>query len=153
MTPLDKGQLWVMRIRAGAIGLLALVAAAIAETVLRDEIGLARGVIVLPLLPPLLWLALIAPGRRFRAWGYRVDGEELEVRHGVWTEVETVVPFERVQHIDIAQGPLERAFGVTRLIVHTAGTLHSQVPLPGLARATAERMRDEIRARIRRDEA
>jgi uncharacterized protein len=59
------------------------------------------------------------------------------------------VPLERVQHIDISQGPLERGFGVCRLLVHTAGTMHSRVVLPGLARATAERMRDEIRARIR----
>ena len=77
---------------------------------------------------------------------------ELQVRHGVWTKVHTVVPLGRVQHIDISQGPLERAFAVCRLVVHTAGTMHSQVVLPGLARATAEGMRDEIRSRIRQEE-
>jgi membrane protein YdbS with pleckstrin-like domain len=40
---------------------------------------------------------------------------------------------------------------VSRLIVHTAGTLHSQVTLPGLTRPVAEAMRDEIRARIRQE--
>jgi membrane protein YdbS with pleckstrin-like domain len=62
-----------------------------------------------------------------------------------------VVPLRRVQHLDVAQGPLERAFGVTRLVLHTAGTMNSQIVLPGLTRATAEGIRDEIRAHIRQE--
>ncbi|HEX8256822.1 MAG TPA: PH domain-containing protein, partial [Allosphingosinicella sp.] len=77
----------------------------------------------------------------------------LHIGRGVWTKTETIVPLARVQHIDVSQGPLERAFGISRLILHTAGTMHSLVVLPGLARGTAEAMRDDIRARIRRDEA
>jgi hypothetical protein len=153
MTPLDKGQLWVMRIRAGAFSLVFLLAGAGLEALLRDEIGLPRGVISLPLLLLAIWITFIAPARRFRAWGYAMDGEELQVQHGLLTRIHTVVPLSRVEHLDIAQGPLERSFGVTRLIVHTAGTLHSQIQLPGLARATAETMRDEIRARIRQEAA
>lgn len=153
MTALEPGQLWVMRIRAAALALAVLIAAGIAETILADQIGLTRGIIVLPLLLPLLYAVFIAPARRFRAWGYAMDADELAVRRGVWTEVHTVVPLDRVQHIDVAQGPLERGFGVCRLIVHTAGTMHSQVALPGLARETAERMRDEIRDRIRQEQA
>jgi membrane protein YdbS with pleckstrin-like domain len=149
MTPLDKGQLWVMRIHAAAAALLLLLAGAVAEAVLRDQIGLPRGVILLPLLLISIWIVFLAPARRFHAWGYGMDAEELQVRRGLLTQVHTVVPLDRIQHIDLAQGPLERSFGVSRLVVHTAGTLHSQVLLPGLARPTAEAMRDEIRARIR----
>jgi hypothetical protein len=153
MTPLDKGQLWVMRIHAAVLALVLLLAGAIAESVLRDEIGLPRGTILAPLLLVSAWLVILAPMRRFTAWGYAMDGEELQVRRGLLTQVHTVVPLDRVQHIDIAQGPLERSFAVSRLIVHTAGTLHSQVVLPGLPRPTAEAMRDEIRARIRQEPA
>src|SRR3712207_7159370 len=42
------------------------------------------------------------------ALGYALDGEELRVARGVWTRIETIVPLARVQHIDVAQGPLER---------------------------------------------
>jgi hypothetical protein len=129
-----------------------MLAGAAAEAVLRDKIGLPRGAIALPLLIPIAWLVLVAPPRRYRAWGYQMDEDELHVRRGVLTQVHTLVPLGRVQHIDIAQGPLERACGVCRLIVHTAGTLHSQVVLPGLSRSTAEAMRDSIRARIAEDE-
>ena len=108
---------------------------------------------MLPLLVPLLWAVSVAPARRWRAWGYAMNADELQVRRAIWIEVHTVVPLDRVQHIDLSQGPLERAFGISRLIVHTAGTMHSQVVLPGLARPTAERMRDDIRARIRSEAA
>jgi hypothetical protein len=153
MTPLNKGHLWVMRIHAAIFALGLLLAGAVAEAVLRDKIGVPRGAITLPLLLLAIWIVFVAPRRRFDAWGYLMDGEELQVRHGVLTRVHTVVPLDRVQHIDIAQGPLERSFGVSRLIVHTAGTLHSQVLLPGLPRETAEAMRDDIRARIRQEPA
>jgi membrane protein YdbS with pleckstrin-like domain len=149
MTPLDKGQLWVMRIHAASFSLALLLVGAVAETVLRGELQVPRGIVLLPLLLVAAWLVFIAPARRFRTWGYAMDSEELQVQRGLLTRVHTVVPLDRIQHIDIAQGPLERSFGVSRLIVHTAGTLHSQVTLPGLTRPTAETMRDEIRARIR----
>jgi uncharacterized protein len=148
-TPLERGQLWLMRIRAGIGALLVLAAAGALETAFAAELRLPRGILVLPLLLPLAWAAFVAPSRRYRAWGYAMDGEELQVRRGIWTQVHTVVPLDRIQHIDVAQGALERSLGLWRLIVHTAGTLHSEVVLPGLARETAERMRDEIRARIR----
>jgi membrane protein YdbS with pleckstrin-like domain len=69
----------------------------------------------------------------------------------VWTQIDTTVPLRRVQHLDVAQGPLERLFGVTRLVLHTAGTANSEVVLPGLTRATAEAYRDDIRAHIRQE--
>jgi membrane protein YdbS with pleckstrin-like domain len=153
MTSLDKGQLWVMRIRGAVTAIVVLLVGAAADFVLRSEFGLPRGTAIGPMLLIALWLGFFVPGRHYRAWGYAMDADELQVRHGVLVQVHTVVPLDRVQHIDIAQGPLERAFGVSRLIVHTAGTLHSQVTVPGLLRRTAEAMRDEIRVRIRQEAA
>ncbi len=155
MTPLDSGQLWVMRIH-GAIAAAVLIALALAAELVVATIsenlppsGLIAGLVVLALIYP----CLISPGRRYRAWGYRIESDELHIGHGVLTRVFTVVPFVRVQHIDVAQGPIERVFGVSRLMLHTAGTEHSLVVLPGLDAETAERLRDDIRARIRADAA
>ncbi len=148
MAPLEPGQLWVMRVRALAAALVLLAAAAIAGQALRDEFGLPRWSLVLPLAPFLLYWVLVRPGRAFRAWGYAIDPAELQVRQGIFTQTHTIVPLDRVQHIDISQGPLERAFAVCRLVLHTAGTMHSLVVVPGLARGTAERIRDDIRARV-----
>lgn len=153
MTPLDRGLLRLMQIRGAATGGLLTAAAAIAEVVLRDSSPLPWGLLAGPALLILAYLALWAPPRRYRAWGYRMDAEELRVRRGVWTRVHTLVPLDHVQHIDVSQGPLERALGICSLVLHTAGTLHSQIVIPGLTRDGAERMRDEIRARIREEPA
>ncbi|WP_165356564.1 PH domain-containing protein [Sphingosinicella sp. BN140058] len=151
MIPLERGQLLVMRVRAFALALAVFAAAAVGEALLHEKGVVPRGAITLPVLVPLLWLVAISPARRFRAWGYQRTQDELHVRHGILTEIETVVPLDRVQHIDIAQGPLERACRVSRLVLHTAGTANSQVVVPGLSREAAESMRDDIRARIRQE--
>ncbi|AHE53847.1 PH domain-containing protein [Sphingomonas sanxanigenens] len=151
MTRLEPGQLWVMRIRAAILGCVLIVPAIVGGFFIQSEFGWPAW------LPPLVgavllvWPVLIAPGRRFAAWGYEEDADALLIAHGVWTEVRTVVPFKRVQHIDVAQGPIERGFGVAQLVLHTAGTAHSLVVLPGLARDAAEAMRDRIRSHIRQE--
>ena len=151
MIPLERGQLWVMRIHALAIGALALPAGLLGEAIVRDNVDLPPGIVTIPLLVLLLYPILVAPGRRYRAWGYAMDADELRIARGVWTRIETIVPLARVQHVDVSQGPIERTFGVCRLVLHTAGTMHSRVVLPGLARATAEALRDEVRGRIVQD--
>lgn len=142
-----------MRLHALAFAaILGAVAAGIAIAV-RSRIPTPPLALLLsPLLPLFGYTVLIAPARRFRAWGYGLVGDELRVASGLWTRTETHVPLARVQHVDVSQGPVERAFRVCRLILHTAGTANSVVVLPGLARGTAEAIRDQVRARIRLEE-
>jgi membrane protein YdbS with pleckstrin-like domain len=129
-----------------------LVAAAFAA-----DLGPLRRTAVPPLAVPgtilLLGLAaaVVVPRRRYRRWGYREGEDELEIRRGMLIRVRTIVPFGRVQHIDVAQGPVQRPFGLATLILHTAGTQGADVPLPGLLHADAEAMRDRIRAKIRQE--
>jgi membrane protein YdbS with pleckstrin-like domain len=153
LTPMDRGLLRLMQVRGAMAGLFLLAAAAVGEVFVDRLAPVPAGLLVGAALVILLYLAVLAPPRRYHAWGYGMDAEELQVRRGVWTRVHTMVPLDHVQHIDVSQGPLERAFGVCSLVLHTAGTLHSQIVLPGLARDTAERIRDEIRARIREEAA
>lgn len=149
LQPLEKGQLGVMLVRGAIVWAVLLTAASIPAFATADDTGIAPGALLGALALLLAYPALIAPFRSFRAWGYGVSADELQLRHGIWTEIETLVPLRRVQHLDVAQGPLQRAFGVTRLVLHTAGTANSTVVLPGLSRTTAETIRDEIRAQIR----
>ncbi len=151
MQALHPAQKSVLRIRA-LIVVLPLLAMSLALDFgpLRElnlPGGLAPGIVALLGLAALM----ILPGRRYRAWGYREDEDELHVRSGMLFRLHTIVPFGRVQHIDIAQGPIERAFGLATLILHTAGTRGSSVPLPGIERGQAEAMRDRIRGKIRQE--
>lgn len=153
LMPLDRGLLRLMQIRGAVAGCVLLAAAAVGEALVDELVALPRGLLFGAALLILLYLSLLAPPRRYRAWAYGMDSDELQVRRGVWTRVHTVVPLDHVQHIDVSQGPVERALGICSLILHTAGTLHSQIVLPGLTRATAEGIRDEIRGRMREEPA
>ena len=62
-----------------------------------------------------------------------------------------MVPFGRVQHIDVHQGPIERAYGLATLVLHTAGTHNASVALPGLGHDDALAMREDIRAHVKRE--
>jgi membrane protein YdbS with pleckstrin-like domain len=92
----------------------------------------------------LAWIAYAWPRRTYRHTFYVLDVDGLEIRTGVWWRDVMSIPRSRVQHIDVSQGPLERSFGLGRLIVYTAGTEHSRVELPGLDHATALRLRDHL---------
>lgn len=151
MTALDPRQVKVLRVRALIVAAaLTVIAVGVCLGPLRATpipFGVLPGTVaVLGLLT-----VLILPRRRYRAWGYREEQDELHVRHGLLVRVQTAVPFARVQHIDLAQGPIERGYGLARLILHTAGTRGASIRLPGLAREEAEAMRDRIRAKIRED--
>jgi len=79
---------------------------------------------------------------RHRRW--RLTDVGLEVRHGVWWKHLQAIPWARVQHADVSQGPIQRAYGVGTLTVHTAGTSNSSVNLAGLSHEVAIELRDEI---------
>lgn len=151
MTPLDPRQKSVLRIRLALVATVLIAAAFVADIGPLRETAVRQGLV--PGLVALLALIglLVLPGRRYRAWGYREEAEELHIRHGLFVRMLTALPFARVQHIDLAQGPIERRFGLARLILHTAGTRGAAIPLPGLAQAEAERLRDAIRAKMRQD--
>lgn len=151
MTALDKGQLWVLRVRSMGAAAILLLALLVAEAAWLPPLPIMPGTLSAAAAVAVLAWGMLMARRRYRSWGYRLDEEELHIQHGIWTRVRTIVPFGRVQHIDVAQGPLERQFGVGTLILHTAGTRNSTVVLPGLAHEEAGRIRDVIRARIRQD--
>ena len=91
------------------------------------------------------------PSRRYIARGYQISDDRLRVVRGIMWRSDTVVPFGRVQHIDVDQGPIDRFFGIATLTLHTAGSHNASVSLPGLGLELANDMREEIRAAIRRD--
>ena len=137
----------MLRISGALLSVPLLIAAAIAEFVVPGWTGGVLGPVALIA----LWLILRVPLRRYAARGYALGEERLRVVGGVMFHTDTVVQFGRVQHIDVDQGPIERAYGLATLTVHTAGTHNASVSLPGLAHADALAMRESIRAAIRRD--
>ena len=90
------------------------------------------------------WSAYAWPPLEYRRTAYMLDDRGIEIRGGVVWRTVMSIPRSRVQHIDVSQGPLERYFGLGRLVIYTAGTDHSRVELPGLAHAVALALRDRL---------
>ncbi len=82
-------------------------------------------------------------GRRFGSWGYAEREDDLLVRRGVMFSRLSVVPYGRMQFIDVTAGPLERAFGLATVRLHTAAAA-TDARIPGLEREEAARLRDSL---------
>ena len=151
LQPVDPAYPKVMRIGLALSWLPLMIGAVVVDALVMPRIEGPVGLVT-----ALVWFgALIAivllPARRYQRLGYRLGDEELRVARGYFIRIDTIVPFVRVQHIDVAQGPIERRYGLSHLIVHTSGTHNSTLTLPGLPAERAAEMRDAIRAHIRSD--
>ena len=103
-------------------------------------------------LPLFAAIAIVAAPRRIHArLRYGMTETLLRVVRGWLFHVDTIVPFVRVQHLDVKRGPLDKAFGTATLVVHTAGTHNSIVTLPGLSPDRAAQIRETIRDHVRTD--
>jgi hypothetical protein len=83
--------------------------------------------------------------RAVRSWGYAERDEELMVRHGVMVRRLSIVPYGRMQFVDVSAGPVERAFGLATVQLHTAAAA-SDAGIPGLEPVEANRLRDRLAA-------
>jgi len=82
---------------------------------------------------------------RYRAWGYCERDEDLLVRHGLLFRQLSVVPYGRMQFVDVSAGPIDRLFGLATVQLHTAAAA-SDARIPGLCQADADRLRDRLAA-------
>jgi membrane protein YdbS with pleckstrin-like domain len=80
----------------------------------------------------LLGLGLVWVLLAYRVWVYQIRDDSLYLERGVVTHVRTIVPYVRIQHVDTSRSALERALGLSTLVVHTAGSRRADDPVPGL---------------------
>ncbi|MFF5702039.1 PH domain-containing protein [Streptomyces sp. NPDC012794] len=97
-----------------------------------------------------LWLVVLGwgwvlVGRNWRSWRYAERTDDLLISRGVLWREETVVPYGRMQLVEVTSGPLERRFGLASVQLHTAAAA-TDAKIPGLAPAEAERLRDRLTA-------
>ncbi len=91
-----------------------------------------------------IWSALVVP-RQVRAVGYAEREADLLVRKGVMFRSLVVVPYGRMQFVDVQSGPLARALGIAQVQLHTASP-GTDASIPGLPPAEAARLRDRLAA-------
>jgi uncharacterized protein len=81
--------------------------------------------------------------RRYLAWAYHEREEDLIVSRGVLVRRVSVVPYGRMQFVEVTAGPFERVFRLATVQLHTAAAA-SDARIPGLERDEAARLRDRI---------
>ena len=94
--------------------------------------------------PPVL-VPTVAVERRWAAWAYLEREDDLLVRRGVVVRRTSVVPYGRMQYVDVTAGPLDRRLGLATVTLHTAAAA-TDASVPGLLAAEATRLRDRLAA-------
>ncbi|WP_187370076.1 PH domain-containing protein [Streptomyces boluensis] len=82
-------------------------------------------------------------GRNWHSWRYAERADDLLIQRGVLWREETVVPYGRMQLVEVESGPLQRKFGLAGLQLHTAAAA-TDATVPGLDPHEAERLRDRL---------
>lgn len=78
---------------------------------------------------------------RVRSIGYALRQDDLLVRRGVMFREQKAVPYGRLQHVDVNQGPFDRMMGIYTLQLVTAA---SSATIPGLTRSDSDGLRDHL---------
>ena len=107
----------------------------------------ARGALA-GVLSVVVWVALgglfaLFFRRRFKAWRYQERHEDLIVARGVMVRRLSVVPYGRMQFVEVTAGPIERLFNLSTVKLHTAAAA-SDARIPGLETDEAARLRDRL---------
>jgi len=89
-----------------------------------------------------LWMRWVVV-QRWRSWGYAERDADLVIRHGVMVRTFTVVPYGRMQFVDVTQGPLDRWLDLSTVTLHTAAA-RSDATIPLLRTEEANRLRDRL---------
>ena len=123
----------------GAILLLAVLALLTGLLSLPVVVWLPVGVVVIALAA----VGWVQVGRNARWWAYAERDEDLYVRHGVMYRRLVVVPYGRMQYVDVQSGPLEQVFRIASVHLHTASP-GTSARIPGLPAEEAARLRDRL---------
>ena len=120
-------------------------------------VAVAVGAALLLVLPDLWWIGALVvasavvgaaggwvwAGRNQRSWGYVENADDLLVTRGVMFKRLVAIPYGRMQFVDVQAGPVDRAFGIATVTLHTASS-ETAADIPGLLAGEATRLRNRL---------
>ncbi len=133
-------RLWQMRCAEVAVSAAVLTAAAGAGGL---TVSAAAGALAALVVAAGGAAALWFTRSRVRSWRYQERDEDLLVMRGVLVQRLSVVPYGRMQFVDVTAGPVDRLFRLATVRLHTASAA-SDARIPGLERGEAARLRDRL---------
>ncbi len=138
---------WILQYMVRFTILVVLIAIADTTDVgsVRSWLGLSPFVFTAAAAFILVLYTITMPIMRYRRWAFDLLEDEFHVHRGVFTQVHTVAPVKRIQHLDVAQNVLEKMFGIAKLVIYTAGSRGADIVIPGLELEYAELVRDQLK--------
>ena len=85
-------------------------------------------------------------GRRVRSYGFAERADDLLVVSGILVRRLVIVPYGRMQMVDLTAGPIDRWLGIATVQLHTAAAT-TDATIPGLPPEDAAALRDRLAAR------
>lgn len=85
----------------------------------------------------LLFVLVFFAKLSYKYEGYAVRQRDITYKSGIFFKTITTLPYTRIQHMEISQGPLEKLFSLHSLSIFTAGGSGSDVVVHGLSIAKA----------------
>ncbi len=101
------------------------------------------GTIVSTVAAALATWSWIWAGRNQRSWGYAENADDLLVTSGVMFKRLVAIPYGRMQFVDVQAGPIDRAFGIATVTLHTASP-ETAADIPGLPADQATALRNRL---------
>jgi membrane protein YdbS with pleckstrin-like domain len=129
---------WVRQVTAGIWLGLPLVATLVLAIIFGGALWVAPAALAVLT----VWVFWLIP-RQVRAMGYAELEDDLLIRRGVLFRTLSVVPYGRMQYVDVQAGPLTRKVGIAQVQLHTASA-STDASVPGLPAAEAARLRDRL---------
>lgn len=138
-----KVKLTTWAITWGLIFLASLVPAVL----LLIDVAVPLWLVIAPALVVLIiaFLVLRIIRRQVAALGYMEREEDFVVRSGVMWRKQVVIPYGRMQYVEVNSGPLERRYGLCQLTLNTAGT-GATASVYGLPEAEGQALRERLTA-------
>lgn len=148
-TRIDEKAIKAWRLSALIFGLLCFVPAGVYVLISLQTNKFDPLVLILFVIPGLvlyLFIGLAIPKLRWQRWRYEVNENAIDLLRGFVFKKRTVVPINRIQHVDTNQGPIYRKYGLSSVKISTAATTHE---IPALDDETATDVRNKISHLVR----
>jgi putative membrane protein len=118
--------------------------AAVGYLAISGRLSLALGIAVL-----LLLLGVISVFIYWRRFEFRVGSDDIRIDSGVLSRTHRSIPFDRVQDVDITQGPVARLLGLARVTFETGGGSTQAGKEDGVIQAITLQRAEELRELVR----
>ena len=142
--PVDKAYLGVLRVGFSVAHFIGLATALVFAWLLPDPAHYFCFAIIALLLCSFLWLFFVWAAKSCARTRYLLREQDINLQQGYMFWKLVSVAHNRIQHLEVRQGPVERHYGLASLVIYTAGTLGSDLKIPGLTLAQAQQLKAQL---------